>query len=78
MSPLLKRAVDTAIAVALTIGIVFVVIVTSNLLQSRGGSWQGVKAWMALMAREDILGTIVLTALVTMTYVFFQQTKRTR
>ena len=73
MPPLLKRLVDTAIAIALTMGLVLVMVVISNLLIARSNSWSGFKLLYAFMSRPDILGTIILTALVSMAYVFWQQ-----
>jgi hypothetical protein len=40
---------------------------------ARGGTIQGVKLWYAFIGRPDILGTMILTALVTMAYVIWQQ-----
>ena len=73
MPPLLKRLVDTLIAIGLTMGLVLIMVVISNLLIARSNSWVGFKLWYAFMSRPDILGTIILTALVSMAYVFWQQ-----
>jgi hypothetical protein len=69
---------DVAIAIGLTATVVFVIVVANSFLMSRGGSAQGIKLWYAFIGRPDILGTMVLTALVTMAYVFWQQTRRPR
>ena len=73
LPPILKRAIDTAIAIALTMGLVLVMVVISNLLVARTNSWAGFKLWYAFMSRPDILGTIILTAVVSMAYVVWQQ-----
>ena len=76
MSPLMQRALDVAIATALTAAVVFVVVAVNSFLMSRGGSWPGFRLWYAFISRPDILGTMVLTALVTIAYVVWQQTRR--
>lgn len=73
LPPILKRAIDTAIAIALTMGLVLVMVVISNLLVARSNSWAGFKLWYTFMSRPDILGTIILTAVVSMAYVVWQQ-----
>jgi ABC-type sulfate transport system permease subunit len=78
MSPLMRRLVDVLISVALTAAVVFVIVVTNAFLMMRGTSVQGFKLWYAFIGRPDILGTIILTALVTMVYLFWQQSRRPR
>ena len=76
MPPLTKKLTDVAIAVGLTMAVVFVIVVTNSLLTSRGAYWIGVNLWFALVQRPDILGTMILTALVTTAYAMWQQTRR--
>jgi hypothetical protein len=78
MSPLLRRLIDVLIATALTAAVVFVIVVTNGFLMARGNSLLGFKVWLAFIGRPDILGTMILTALVSMAYVFWQQTRRPR
>ncbi len=78
MPPLTKKLTDVAIAVGLTMGVVFIIVVANSFLTARGGYWQGVNLWLALVQRPDILGTIVLTALVTTGYFVWQQGGRSR
>ena len=78
MPPFVKKVIDTAIAIGLTMGLVLVMVVISNLLVARSNSWAGFKLWYAFMSRPDILGTIILTAVVSMAYVFWQQRGRVR
>jgi ABC-type sulfate transport system permease subunit len=73
LPPILKRLLDAAIAIGLTMALVLVMVVISNLLVARSNSWAGFKLWYTFMSRPDILGTIILTALVSMGYVFWQQ-----
>lgn len=72
MSPLTKRLVDTAIAIALTFAVMLVIVVTSSFLTARGGYMHGIKLWLALIERPDIIGMAVLTALVTTGYLLWQ------
>jgi ABC-type sulfate transport system permease subunit len=78
MPQLVKKVIDTAIAIGLTMGLVLVMVVISNLLVARSNSWAGFKLWYTFMSRPDIFGTIILTAIVCMTYVFWQQRGRVR
>jgi hypothetical protein len=78
MSPLVRKVVDVAASVALTAAVVFVIVVINSFLMARGGSVYGFKLWMAYIARPDIIGTMALTALVTVAYLFWQQSRRPR
>jgi hypothetical protein len=78
MSPLIRRVVDVAASMALTAAVVFVIVVVNSFLVARGGSVYGLKLWAAYIARPDIIGTIALTALVTVAYLFWQQSRRPR
>jgi hypothetical protein len=73
MPPVMRKSLDVAIALALTAGVFFVIVVANSSLMARGGAFQGVRLWYAFIARPDILGTMILTALVTMAYVIWQQ-----
>lgn len=73
MSPLMQKVIDAAMAVVLTAGVVFVIVVSNAFLMSRGGSMQGIKTWFAFIGRPDIIGIMILTAMVSMAYVFWQQ-----
>lgn len=76
MSPLTKKFTDVAIAVGLTMAVVFLIVVTNSLLTSRGGYWVGVNMWFNLIQRPDIVGTMILTALVTTAYAIWKQTSK--
>jgi uncharacterized PurR-regulated membrane protein YhhQ (DUF165 family) len=52
------------------------VIAMNSLLMPRGGAMVGFKTWYAFISRPDILGTMILTALVTIAYVVWHQTRR--
>ncbi len=72
MPPFTKKLTDVAIAVGLTMAVVLMIVVTNSFLTSRGGYMQGFQLWLALVQRPDILGTMVLTALVTIGYSIWQ------
>lgn len=77
MSPhIMRRLVDTVVAAALTAAVVFVIMFANGLLVARGSTLAGVNVWYSFMSRPDILGTIALTSVVSMAYVFWQQTRR--
>ncbi len=78
MSPLIRKIVDVAASIALTAAVVFVIVVVNSFLVARGGSVYGFKLWAAYIARPDIIGTMALTALVTVAYLFWQQSRRPR
>ena len=72
MSPLTRKLVDAAIAVALTLVLVLVIVVTSSFLTARGGYMHGVRQWLSLIERPEIIGMAVLTALVSTGYSLWQ------
>ena len=73
MPPVMRKLVDVATAIGLTAAVVFVIIFTNSFLTARGGSVHGFNTWYAFILRPDILGTMILTALVTIGYVMWQQ-----
>jgi len=76
---LLKRILQVAIAVGLTAAVLLVVIVGNGLLVGRQASLQaGINLWLAFIKRPDILATMVLTALVTVRFVYWQRNQERR
>ena len=73
MPPLAYKLIDVAIAIALTAAFVCIVIVLNGLLTSPRASLSGFKVWYAFILRADILGMMILTALVTTGYFMWQQ-----
>jgi hypothetical protein len=71
MPPVMRKLVDVATAIGLTAAVVFVIIFTNSFLTARGGSVHGFNTWYTFILRPDILGTMVLTAVVTFGYVWF-------
>lgn len=70
---LLKRALEVAIATALTALMSLMVLLTNAMLTAKGGYAQGFDMWLQFIRRSDILGTIVLTAIVTVSYLIWQR-----
>lgn len=76
---LFKRLLQVALAVALTAAVLFVVIVGNGFLVGRATSFQAaVNTWLAFVRRPDILTTMVLTAFVTVLFVYWQRDRERR
>jgi hypothetical protein len=76
---ILKRSLQIAIAVALTAAVILVVIVGNGLLVGRQVSLQaGINVWLAFIKRPDILATMILTAFVTVLFVYWQRNQDRR
>lgn len=75
---LLYKLLDVVIATALTAAFVCVVVVLNGLLTAPKASWSGFKLWYGFILRPDILGIMILTALVTTGYFMWQQGRRPR
>jgi hypothetical protein len=70
---LTKRAVEAAVATGLTSFLALVILVLNNVLTGRGGWVNGFDVWLAFMRQPAILGTMILTALVTSLYLAWQR-----
>lgn len=70
---LLKRGVQVAAGVALTALVVLAIVVGNGFLMPRGKPLQGWDVWLAFINRTDILATMVLTAIVTVLFVYWQR-----
>lgn len=68
-----KRLLQIAIAVALTASAVFVLMAGNGLLQPKGTLAKIIPMWMAFVSRNDILATMILTAMVTVFFVYWQR-----
>ncbi len=75
---LTKRMTQVAISSALTAFAAFVILMLNNVLTARSGFTQGFDAWYAFIRRSDIIGTIVLSALVTVAFIYWQRDKERR
>lgn len=63
-----KRAVETAVVTGLTALAAFVILGLNNVLTARSGFLGGLELWLQFIRRSDILGTIILTAIVAVAY----------
>ncbi len=68
-----KRGLQIASAVALSAGVALAILIGNGLLVPRGGLLQGWDVWVTFINRTDILATMVLTALVTVLFVYWQR-----
>jgi hypothetical protein len=69
----LKRSLQILAAVALTAGVALAILIGNGLLVPRGRLLQGWDTWLTFINRTDILATMVLTALVTVLFVYWQR-----
>ena len=68
-----KRILEVAVATGLTGLASFLILTLNNVLTARAGLMLGFDIWLAFIRRSDILGTIILTALVTVAYLHWQR-----
>jgi hypothetical protein len=66
LAPLLKRATDVAIVLAISAAIAFVIIAGANSLVAKSGLWRSYNTWLAFISRPDIIVTSLLAIIVTM------------
>jgi len=79
MPPVVHKVIDVAAAIALTAAAVFVIVaVNAFLMSSHAGSFTGFRLWYGFIGRPDILGTMILTALISFLYAAWQQRRRPR
>jgi len=70
----LKRLVQIALAVAFSSAVFLAMIVGNSMLVGRGSSFQaGWNAWLAFIKRPDILGTMVVTSVVTVLVIYWMR-----
>jgi len=68
---LTKRAAQVLMAVVLTALASLAILALDNVLTTHSGWRQGFDLWFAFIRRSDILGTIVLTAVVTIASIYW-------
>ena len=70
----LKRVLQVGLAAGLTAAVMLIVMLGNGLLTGRGASLQGgITTWLAFIKRPDIYTTILLTAVVTVLFVYWQR-----
>jgi hypothetical protein len=73
-----KRCVQVILAMAITALVVLALVMVNSILMPRGGWLQGLNTWLAFIKRSDILGTMALTALVTLMYLSWERSREKR
>ena len=68
-----KRLIEAIIATGITSVVAFVILVLNNVLTNRGGWLDGFEVWRNFMRQPAILGTMFLTALVTVLFLAWQR-----
>jgi hypothetical protein len=74
----IKRTLQISAAIGLTAAVALVVVTVSSLLLARGSVAQGLNIWLAFIKRSDILATMILTAVVTVAFVYWQRNHERR
>jgi hypothetical protein len=64
-----KRAAEVAVITGLTCLAALMILGLNNVLTARSGFTGGFELWMQFIRRSDILGTMILTAIVAVGYV---------
>lgn len=75
---LTKRAVQAIVATGLAALASFLILMLNNVLTARSGWQQGLEVWLAFIRRSDILGTMILTAIVTVAFIYWQRDNERR
>jgi hypothetical protein len=70
-----KRAVQVAVSVGLTLFVVLVIQVGDGLLSGKVSLPAASASWLAFIRRPDILTVMTLTALVTVLFVYWQRAR---
>jgi hypothetical protein len=68
-----KRGLQILTAVGLSAAVALAILIGNGLLVPRGHLLQGWDTWLTFINRTDILATMVLTALVTVLFVYWQR-----
>lgn len=72
---LVKQAAQITSGVALSAAAIGLVMVVNGLLSGRGTTMYWLNIWLAFIKRGDILATMILTALTTVLFVYWQRDK---
>jgi hypothetical protein len=74
----LKRVLQVGVSVALTAAVALVFVVGSGMLLGRTTSARGIDVWLGFIQRTEIQGTMLLTAIVTVLFVYWQRDRERR
>lgn len=72
---LVKRTVQIGAGAALSAAVICLVMVINGLLSGRGTTLQWINVWLGFIKRGDILATMLLTAMTTVLFVYWQRDK---
>jgi hypothetical protein len=75
---LAKRLIQVGISVGLTCAVALVLVVGNGMLLGRASSSKGINIWLSFIQRPEIQGTMLLTAIVTVLFVYWQRDKERR
>lgn len=70
---LTKRAIEAVLATGVTACIALFILVLNNVLTGRGGWLNGFNVWLNFISQPAILGTMLLTAFVTASFLSWQR-----
>jgi uncharacterized membrane protein len=70
---LTKRLVEVAVITGLSCLAALIILGLNNVLTARSGFSAGFDLWMQFIRRSDILGTMILTAIVAVAYITWQR-----
>ncbi len=70
---LTKRIVEVAVITGLSCLTALIILGLNNVLTARSGFSAGFDLWMQFIRRSDILGTMMLTAMVAVAYITWQR-----
>ena len=68
-----KRTLQVLTAVGITAIVFLLVILVNSLLMAHGGFMPGFDVWYGFIRRPDIIATMVLTAVVTVAYLYWEK-----
>ena len=75
VSRLIKRAVQAIAGAAISAVVICVVMVLNGLLSGRGTTMQWLYVWLGFIRRPEIIVTMLLTAMSTVLFVYWQRDK---
>ncbi|MGF1650149.1 MAG: hypothetical protein ACFCUN_06845 [Hyphomicrobiaceae bacterium] len=67
----LKRALEIAMGVGLTAFAILVVLTLNTVLTGNGGWFGGYTLWMQFIQKTDVMATMILTAAVTVGFIYW-------
>lgn len=70
---LAKRILQVLTAMGLTALVTLLIIVANSMLTSKGGSAAGLHSWLGYIQRPEIIGTMLLTAIVTIGFLYWDR-----